>query len=84
MQSKTERPTQANSEAGVVDERCLILEEVNFKWLMAGMKYWVDMPRFRSDPSYAARYLKLAEESSSAGLRKCAASLEAQNGITGK
>lgn len=84
MQSQIERPAQANEEARVVDERGLLLEEVNFKWLMAGMQCWIDMSRFRSDPSYAARYLKLAEESDSLELKKCAAALEAQNGITGK
>lgn len=84
MQSQTVRPTQVKEAVGVVDERGLLLEEVNFKWLMAGMKCWVDMSLFRSDPSYAARYLKLAEESESLALRKCAAALEAQNGITCK
>ena len=84
MQSQTERPTQVKAEVDVVDERCQILEEVNFKWLMAGMKCWVDMPRFRSDPLYAARFLKLALESDSLALRRCAAALEAQNGITCK
>ena len=84
MQIQTERPTQANAEVGVIDERCLLLEGVNFKWLMIGMNCWVDMSRFRSDPSYAARYLKLAEESDSLALRKCAAALKAQIGITCK
>lgn len=84
MQSQTVRPTQVNAEIGSVDERGLLLEEVNFKWLMAGRKCWVDMSLFRSDPVYAARYLKLAEESDSLGLQKCAAVLEAQNDITGK
>ncbi len=82
MQIQTERPRQVNAEVGVVDERCLLLEGVNFKWLMIGMNCWVDMSRFRSDPTYAARYLKLAEESDSLALRKCAAALKAQNGIT--
>ncbi len=84
MQSQIERPLLVNEEVRLVDERSLLLEEVNFKWLMAGMKCWIDMSRFRSDPSYAARYLKLAEESDSLELRKCAAALEAKNGITEK
>ena len=69
-----------NAEVGALDERCLLLEEVSFKWLMAGRKCWIDLSLFRNDPSYAARYLKLAEESDSLGLRKCAATLEARNG----
>lgn len=59
-----------------MDERGLLLEEVNFKWLMAGLGWWVDMSRFRLDRSYAAHYLKLAGASESAELRKCAALLE--------
>ena len=82
MQSHTERPTQVNAEAGLVDERCLLLEEVNFKWLMVGMKCWIDLSLFRSDPTYAAYYLKLAEESDSLALRKYAAVLKTHYGIT--
>lgn len=84
MQSQTERPSQVSAEVGVVDERCLLLEEVNFKWLMVGVNCWIDMSLFRSDPTYAARYLKLAEESDSIALRKCATELKAQYGITCK
>lgn len=68
------------NEIAEVDARELLLEEVNFKWLMAGIGWWVDMSLFRIDPAYAARYLKLAEASESIELRKCAAALEAQNG----
>lgn len=59
-----------------MDERGLLLEEVNFKWLMAGLGWWVDMSRFRVDRVYAAHYLKLASESESAELRNCATLLE--------
>lgn len=26
---------------------------VEFKWLMAGMGWWIDLPRFERDPCYA-------------------------------
>ena len=63
------------------DERRLLLEEVNFKWLMAGLGWWVDMSLFHSDMSYAAHYLRLAGESKSVELRHCAGVLKTQNCI---
>lgn len=62
--------------AAIVDERGLLLEEVNFKWLMAGLGWWVDMSRFRIDRLYAAHFLKLASASESAELRRCATLLK--------
>lgn len=76
MQRQIEHPAQADSSAPRADERGLLLEEVNFKWLLAGMGLWIDMGRVHSDPSYAARFLALAETSDSPQLRKCAASLQ--------
>lgn len=76
MQSQTEHSAPADSSAPQADERVLLLEEVNFKWLLAGMGLWIDMGRFHSEPSYAARFLALAEASDSPALRKCAASLQ--------
>ncbi|HEY8906590.1 MAG TPA: hypothetical protein VIM63_11190 [Rhodoferax sp.] len=61
----------------MIDERELLIEDVNFKWLMAGLGCWVDMSQFHGDSSYAAHYLKLAEESEFIELRKCAATLKA-------
>ena len=58
------------------DERRLLLEEVNFKWLMAGRGWWVNLSLFHTDRSYAAHYLRLAGESESVELKKCAAMLE--------
>lgn len=61
----------------MIDERDLLIEDVNFKWLMAGLGCWVDMSQFHRDSSYAARFLKLAEESESMELRNCAHTLQA-------
>lgn len=82
MQSQTEHPAQAESSAPLADERVLLLEEVNFKWLLAGMGLWIDMSRFHNDPSYAARFLALAEASGSPALRNCAASLHSKKETT--
>jgi hypothetical protein len=75
-------PTQSvlaqmvNISATQLDERGLLLEEVNFKWLLAGLGWWIDMSRFQCDPSYATRFLELAEASDSPELRDCAVSLQ--------
>lgn len=76
MQSQIERREQADSSAPRADERVLLLEEVDFKWLLAGMGLWIDMSRFHNDPAYAARLLAIAEASDSVALRKCAALLQ--------
>jgi len=76
MQNHTNRPSLASTLHHRADERGLLLEEVNFKWLLAGLGVWIDMSRFRSDPSYSSRFLELAEASDSHALRACAASLQ--------
>lgn len=81
MRTPTESQPQMKPDVDVSDERSQMLEEVNFKWLMAGMGWWVDMSRFRSDPVYASHYLNLARASESMELRKCAAQLHHQMGI---
>ena len=60
------------------DEEILLLEEVDFKWLMAGQGWWIDTTRLHSDPSYAARFLRLAKGSPSLALRQCATLLQVQ------
>lgn len=60
------------------DARDSMLTEVEFKWLMAGHGWWIDMARFHRDPAYAADLLRLAMASESASLRDCAAALQAQ------
>lgn len=76
MQSQSEHTAQVDPSAPRADERVLLLEEVNFKWLLGGMGLWIDMGRFHNDPAYAARFLALAEASDSPELRQCAASLQ--------
>jgi hypothetical protein len=83
MQSQTEHRPQTKKPDSRPDERVLLLEEINFKWLLAGMGLWIDMSRFHNDPSYAAHFLALAEASSSLALRNCAALLQGKNDNVG-
>ncbi len=62
------------------DDRVLLLEEVDFKWLMAGQGWWIDTGRLHNDPHYAADLLELASTTQSLALRECAASLKHQSG----
>ena len=79
MQIQTEPSPPVNEPDSSIDHRELLLEEVNFKWLMAGIGWWVDMSRFHSDARYAAHYLTLATQSESPALRKCATLLSGKN-----
>jgi hypothetical protein len=79
MQGQAERAQLIHSDP-LADERRLLLDEVQFKWLLAGMGYWIDMSRFHSDLSYASRFMELATASDSSALRDCAASLQTQIG----
>lgn len=67
-----------NETARRVDGSISLLTEVDFKWLMAGLGWWIDTTRFHSDPAYAAGLLQLAMASPSFAVRGCAASLQAQ------
>lgn len=77
MLRQTEQSAYARLTSGA-DSRVSILAEVDFKWLMAGEGWWIDAPRFETDPSYAAGLIRLALESSSFALRESAAALQAQ------
>jgi hypothetical protein len=81
MSGPSEREPAVNNSDLQSDGRDLLLEEVNFKWLMAGMGWWVDMVRFHSDPPYARHFLALAAASDSPALRDCAISLQSRNEI---
>lgn len=75
-------PTHPNNQAmPMPDDRLVMLEEVDFKWLMAGQGWWIDTDRLHSDPSYATHLLDLVETTRSVALKDCAALLRAQVGI---
>ncbi len=56
-----------------------MLDEVDFKWLMAGQGWWVNTTRLHDDPGYANRLLRYALASSNASLRHCAERLLLQH-----
>jgi hypothetical protein len=62
------------------DARDSLLTEVEFKWLMAGHGWWIDMARFHREPAYAADLLRLAMASESVALRDCVSVLQARAG----
>jgi hypothetical protein len=72
--------TAAATDAGT-DERLVLLEEVDFKWLMAGQGWWIDTWRLHTDPGYASHLLQLVEQTPSAALRTCAAHLQTRLGL---
>lgn len=80
--SPSKPSTLTDAKTVQVDERVVLLDEVHFKWLLAGRGLWLDMPRFRTDPAYAAHFLALAEASGSRELRDCADSLANQTPLT--
>ena len=71
---------QAVGDAGSADAQVLLLTEVDFKWLMAGQGWWINLQRLHCDPSYAAGILHSALASPCAAVRECAALLQAQLG----
>jgi hypothetical protein len=79
MSNQSERTPVVTISAPQSDERVVLLEEVNFKWLLAGLGWWIDMSRFHRDIPYAKHFFELAEASNSSALRDCAASLQSYN-----
>jgi hypothetical protein len=57
------------------DEMLLL---VDFKWLMAGLGWWIDLNRWRRDPGYARDCIARGCRSSLAPLRRCARQLLAR------
>ena len=80
MQAFCPHHPQRMPAAPVADEREVLLEEVDFKWLMAGQGWWIDTTRLHTDPSYARQLFDLVDGTPSAALRDCAALLQAHTG----
>ena len=59
-------------------ERVALLDEVNFKWLLSGLGWWIDTSRLHKDSTYAAHFIEIAECSDCDALRDCAAALKHQ------
>lgn len=58
------------------DERLQMLEEVDFKWLMAGQGWWIDAQRLHDDRSYASQWLERARQIDLQPLQQCAQLLQ--------
>jgi hypothetical protein len=59
-------------------QRADILTEVDFKWLMAGMGFWVDPTQLHVDPNYAKVSLQSALNSRCEPLHRCAVALKTE------
>lgn len=68
----TPTTTASSADTSATDDGIVLLEEVDFKWLMAGQGWWVDTERLHTDRSYAADLLKLANTIASPALHDCA------------
>ncbi len=51
------------------------LHLVDFKWLMAGVGWWVNLTRLQRDGAYADECLQYALKSDSKAVRECGESL---------
>jgi hypothetical protein len=63
------------SKGDQLDADDTLLLDVDFKWLMAGVGWWIDTARIHEDPSYASKCINSAMTSESIALRNCAAKL---------
>lgn len=63
------------------NERLALLEEVDFKWLMAGQGWWIDTCRLHTDATYASHLLHLVAQTQSAALHTCAKRLQVRLGL---
>lgn len=68
-------PSPAARSASSVDDGHQIVHLVDFKWLMAGLGWWVDLNRLQRDAAYATECYALAATSSCEPLRRSAATL---------
>lgn len=59
-------------------QRSDMLTEIDFKWLMAGLGFWVDPTQLHLDPNYAQASLQNALRSHCEPLRRCAAALKTE------
>jgi hypothetical protein len=69
-------PATADTAGPAAREDMLLL--VDFKWLMAGLGWWIDLGRWRRDPGYASECLARGCDSSHAPLQRCARQLLAR------
>jgi len=71
-------PAGSGSDAPAMSARDDMLLLVDFKWLMSGLGYWVDMGRWRADPAYARACIARGCNSRHLPLQHCARQLQAR------
>ncbi len=76
------QPAGSNPDAAALAARDDMLLLVDFKWLMSGLGFWVDMGRWRADPAYASACVARGSSSRYAPLQRCARQLQAR-GLVG-
>jgi hypothetical protein len=72
-------PYSSNGDQFDADE--ILLLNVDFKWLMAGLGWWIDTTRLHTDMTYAKGCLDTAMHSDSVALRNCATRLHIRNHV---
>jgi hypothetical protein len=68
-------PTPAPAPAGSREDMLLL---VDFKWLMAGLGWWVDLNRWRRDAGYVRECLDRGCSSPSVPLQRCVQQLRSR------
>lgn len=71
-------PASSGPEAAALSARDDMLLLVDFKWLMSGLGFWVDMGRWRADPAYAKACIARGCNSRHLPLQHCARQLQAR------
>lgn len=71
-------PVTGGTDAAARSARDDMLLLVDFKWLMSGLGFWVDMGRWRTDPAYASDCVARGSNSRYVPLQRCAQQLQAR------
>lgn len=71
-------PAAGGPDTTALSARDDMLLLVDFKWLMSGLGFWVDMGRWRADPDYADACIARGCDSCYVPLQHCARQLQAR------
>lgn len=71
-------PASSGPDTAATSARDDMLLLVDFKWLMAGLGFWVDMGRWRADPAYAKACIARGCNSRHLPVQHCARQLQAR------
>ena len=71
-------PAGGGPDTAATSARDDMLLLVDFKWLMSGLGFWVDMGRWRADPAYARACIARGCNSRHLPVQRCARQLQAR------